>query len=402
MKKTIILITVLICWRMAYSQQVTREEAINVAKTELKYTKGITVNITDVYQFDSNGHTLLYEVVSDRGINVLVTGNKLCLPVVGRYEVIDNNSIFGGTHNLPCGLKKFIQSYKEQVEYTFQTQGIESIHESEWYGLINHENVYSDRDIGNVEPLIKTHWGQGALNGGCCPAAYNYYTPSGEDCEHSLVGCVAVAMGQVMNYWKWPLFIIDNWQFDWCNMPERLDEDSENYDKELNAVARLLERCAKKANRRNGCNDSESNVYKAKKALDIFEYNDDSDHRWHMFHLRTWKDDLRDNIDHGWPVIYGASGLYDAEGLFPSHAFICDGYSSDGKFHFNWGWRGNYDGDFPLDSLSPNNHNYNLFCSALFDLYPQIETFFVCDTSIPLDTFYLLYNTFNPDSLGEL
>ena len=79
MKKTIILITVLICWRMAYSQQVTREEAINVAKTELKYTKGITVNITDVYQFDSNGHTLLYEVVSDRGINVLVTGNKLCL-----------------------------------------------------------------------------------------------------------------------------------------------------------------------------------------------------------------------------------------------------------------------------------------------------------------------------------
>ena len=42
-------------------QQVTYQEAIAVAKSELRYTKGLFVEITDVHTFDSNGHTLLYE-----------------------------------------------------------------------------------------------------------------------------------------------------------------------------------------------------------------------------------------------------------------------------------------------------------------------------------------------------
>jgi|GEM_PF-3535924 ABC-type transporter Mla MlaB component len=46
-------------------QQVTYQEAIAVAKSELRYTKGLFVEITDVHTFDSNGHTLLYEVVID-------------------------------------------------------------------------------------------------------------------------------------------------------------------------------------------------------------------------------------------------------------------------------------------------------------------------------------------------
>ncbi len=150
MKNRIVFFTIMLfCCGILFSQQVTREEAVAVAKAEILYTKGLSVNIANIHQFDSNGHTLLYQVVSDIGINVLVTGNKLCLPVVGRYGVVDNTSIFDRFEELPCGLKLFIQNYKEQVEYSFQTRGMESTHESEWSGLFNQENIYSNRDIGS-------------------------------------------------------------------------------------------------------------------------------------------------------------------------------------------------------------------------------------------------------------
>ena len=70
----------------------------------------------------------------------------------------------------------------------------------------------------------------------------------------------------------------------------------------------------------------------------MFGYNDDSDHRWRLLHYGTWEDDLRDNLDRGWPVIYGACGdpEIDWHSLFhqgnfiniPGHAFVCDGYCS--------------------------------------------------------------------------
>lgn len=119
----------LLCWKLSLAQQVTIEEATAVAKAELLYTKGFDVNVMAVHQFDSNGHTLLYEVVSDRGINVLVAGNKRCLPVVGRYNTSESTSIFDRIENIPSGLRMFIQSYKEQVEYSFQTRDMESNHE---------------------------------------------------------------------------------------------------------------------------------------------------------------------------------------------------------------------------------------------------------------------------------
>ena len=82
----------------------------------------------------------------------------------------------------------------------------------------------------------------------------------------------------------------------------------------------------------------------------------------------------------------------------PAHAFVCDGYRSDGKFHFNWGLNPNYNGYYSVDSLCPGNNDYNLFNSALFDLHPPVETISFCDISLPLDVFYLMYIVSNPDS----
>ncbi len=70
-----------------FAQQISADEAEVVAKTELRYTKGIDVGIVTTHHFDSIGHTLLYEVVTDVGVNVLVSGNKMCIPVDGSTHV---------------------------------------------------------------------------------------------------------------------------------------------------------------------------------------------------------------------------------------------------------------------------------------------------------------------------
>ena len=48
------------------------------------------------------------------------------------------------------------------------------------------------------------------------------------------------------------------------------------------------------------------------------------------------------------PVLYWGSGNV-------SHCFVCDGYRSNGYYHFNWGWGGLSDGYFLLDVLNPGS-----------------------------------------------
>ncbi|MDE6638078.1 MAG: C10 family peptidase, partial [Muribaculaceae bacterium] len=47
--------------------------------------------------------------------------------------------------------------------------------------------------------------------------------------------------------------------------------------------------------------------------------------------------------------------LYSGAGTAGGHQFVCDGYSSDGFFHFNWGWGGLSNGYFLLTALNPDN-----------------------------------------------
>ena len=48
----------------------------------------------------------------------------------------------------------------------------------------------------SVDPLLTDHWNQ--------PEPYNICAPMVEG-KHCVVGCVALAMSQVMRYWRWPM-----------------------------------------------------------------------------------------------------------------------------------------------------------------------------------------------------
>jgi len=66
-----------------------------------------------------------------------------------------------------------------------------------------------------------------------------------------------------------------------------------------------------------------------------FGYDKDIQWRYRSyFDDAGWDRMLREQLDAGMPVIYVGAG----------HIFIVDGYDSTGRFHFNWGERGTYDG----------------------------------------------------------
>ncbi len=65
--------------------------------------------------------------------------------------------------------------------------------------------------------------------------------------------------------------------------------------------------------------------------------------------IYEWEDMIYAELQKGIPV------LYAGQGTAGGHQFICDGYSEDGYFHFNWGWGGMSNGYFLLTALNPDS-----------------------------------------------
>lgn len=102
-------------------------------------------------------------------------------------------------------------------------------------------------------------------------------------------------------------------------------------------------------------------------ALDSFDYSS-SDLRLKSNYSDTaWMDSLKADLDNGYPIFYSG---YTSNYKY-GHGFVCDGYDNNNKFHFNWGWNGNYDGYFALSSLNPSTHNYATGQCAVFHIHPK-------------------------------
>ena len=84
----------------------------------------------------------------------------------------------------------------------------------------------------------------------------------------------------------------------------------------------------------------------------------------------SFSQQIYNELEKGYPVnVFG----FNETGV-SGHAFICDGYNAEtDKFHFNWGWDGNYDGWFSI-SLLNNINSYDLSYSkqAIIDLHPEV------------------------------
>jgi hypothetical protein len=224
---------------------------------------------------------------------------------------------------------------------------------------------------GIAGPLLDTRWHQSS--------PYNVRNPSGNNCSHTLVGCVATAMAQVMRYYCWPphgnnshsynwdgdescggttsganLYADFSDDYDWVNMPE----SGASTTTQMDAVSELCYEAAVAVEMHFGCCSSGAYFYSpnhddAQYALEhYFEYNtagnrpalEDRDDYSYL----DWWDLIRNEIDHNRPMIYKIEG---SSGDF-HHVIVADGYDNRTtifQVHANYGWSDAHAAWYTLD-----------------------------------------------------
>ena len=212
-------------------------------------------------------------------------------------------------------------------------------------------------------PFLRTTWHQGPNYNdlipimGCDPS-YNYKAP---------VGCVAVAVAQVMKYYRYPT------SYNWDNMPNTwATEETAKLMKDVGAAVKM----------KYGCNGSSSNLKKAAKALtDVYHY------RSAKYKGSIEQSIVESEIISGRPVILAGVRYKGGFFQYAGHAWVCDGYKYSliyyhkcrgglyEWFHMNWGlfeYAGTkYNGWYDLKNLRPREDlNYNLSQDMVYEIIP--------------------------------
>lgn len=347
---------------------------------------------------DDAGNVVLYEIIMSSGERIIIPGVKRAQPILAIVNNIEESLFSNG--DIPDGLRYFIDKYAAQITSFNKKKATTNIINSEWEYILS-DNWRQRSSTSEFGPFLTTKWGQWLSNCGNDCHTYNYFVPYvDEDCEcsdlHAPAGCIAVALGQIMNYWKYPVYMIQNWQFDWCNMADSLCSNDANYNQKRNAVAWLLWQCGL-ASETNynflGCNAFALPSNARDALVNDFSYDDDAYLSLKSSHTDAeWKGLMITDIVNGRPILYASM----EDNIFNGgHAFVCDGYKSTGSelFHFNWGHRTG--GDWcALDAIVEGSDQWNSFERAIFNIHPSSDvTVQYCDFTLPLEVHYQSYYT---------
>ncbi|WP_304611761.1 C10 family peptidase [Paramuribaculum intestinale] len=211
------------------------------------------------------------------------------------------------------------------------------------YILVKDKTVYTT----NIQPLIKTMWGQ-------------WYPYNEQITNRYAVGCVAVALGQILKYHA------DLPGFDFSRMPLYSTES-------VPELARFLRYIGDKVEMDYGYSSS-SNIYYAQAALSDmgYAYTFNSSHNINEI-TKSLKNrrpvymrgaNIADNVGHAWvceglteastdigyALIVPTGQLGDASGPFTTMGERGSS-SMMQKFYYNWGWDGNSNG-FYVDPIN--------------------------------------------------
>ena len=200
-----------------------------------------------------------------------------------------------------------------------------------------------------VQPLLKSKWGQD----------YPY-----SKLTQYVTGCVATAVAQVMYYHKWPAqgkgqesytVKFDNTvrsadftksHYDWDNMLP--DYNRRNVTtKQEDAVALLMNDVGIATNMQYTDRASGTQSYMAERALrNYFDYDASMVTRSYEG-IDNFIEIVKKELRNGFPLYISGDSKTGA-----GHAWVCDGFDEDDKFHMNFGWNGQANGYYSLATLN--------------------------------------------------
>ncbi len=229
----------------------------------------------------------------------------------------------------------------------------------------------------HVDPLIKTKWRQ--------EAPFNNDVQKDANGNPYLVGCVAIAMTQIMRYYKYPTKGIGSNTYsmngetlsaDFSTSPYQWDKMLLSYDKgkytdeEAKAVSELMRQVGISVNMDYKPNFSSSYTKSAQNALiNNFGYNPNMNRYTRNYYSeQEWMDMVYKELSEQRPIYYSGNDSKGGNG----HAFVIDGYNADGKVYVNWGWGGYQDGYFDIGILTPENSgDYSYYQDMIVGIQPQ-------------------------------
>ena len=380
LKITSILIFCLVLSRIGIAGQIPEDQASRVALNfffervlshkpvgyqELKIEKVIEIR---------HENQLLYYVMNFKdGGFIAVSATDAVYPVLcysfeGRYE----------PEGQPDNFQAWMKQYQGEILKVIEDQlppadGVPEL----WNYYLNTANSSLKPFNGReVPPLLTSNWDQGKYYNEMCPA--DGAGPGG----HCLVGCVATAMGQLMNYFRWPESGVGSYTYycppydslsaDFGNSTYRWDLMEPSLGHSNLELAEILYHLGVSVDMVYGPDGS--GMYNHKAAFSLrtyFKYSPETQYVFRDSTTMDWDSLLISHLDQRIPMYYAGWSVPNING----HAFICDGYQGTDFYHFNWGWSGSYNGYFYTDNLTPGGSNFNLAQELIINAVPDTNLY---------------------------
>lgn len=360
MRKLIFTLLIVIFGTGLFAEPVSQESAQKVA---VNYYKHFAVGKTDytvsdaiVYQKD-NLNTF-YVFTFNAGGFVLVAADDAVIPILG----FSDNSTFD-KNNIPPDAQWWYDEYSNQVKYIVDKKMDNTVTLKEWNNILS--NIFpSTKGTKDVSQLLTSTWNQNTASSASCPG-------------HTPCGCVAIDMGQIMNFWAYPTTGIGTHTYyetyngawvtvnygtttnTWSSITSASGTAYANFCYQVGVSVNMTYAAA-------GSGAYQTDIPKA--LIDHYNYQPSAEyHDMSEFTAANWLTLLRNELDAGRPVAYGGSSSGGG------HSFVCDGYTVSGnKFHFNFGWGGASNAFYAIGGIDGSGTTgYNASNGAVVRIMPK-------------------------------
>ena len=396
MKKSFLLLITLIVCIAAMGSPVTPDEARQRvanfmaprrAGAVFQKPEALNLVVTNYHKIHDNAIApsfYVFNMADGQGYVIAAADDRV--PAVLGYS--DRGNI--DPDNMPENMRAWLKGYSDQMEYL-------SSHPD---AAVARRTVTGEAIAPLLDPIA---WDQGS--------PYNDLCPMDGD-THSLTGCVATAMAQLMYFWKYPAATTDvipsyttsDRGFQMPDIPARTSIDWDNMlpiykgnetEAQKQAVANLMLMCG--TSLQMNYSNSFSGAWGGDVAIALrsyFDYDLATTFELHEnYRAAVWNQRVYDELKAGRPV------YYDGDSSGSGHAFVVDGYGGDDYFHVNWGWGGSSNDYFLLSILDPKNNSgagatqsadgYSMGQGAVFGMQPNTGVTPVEDPILTTDKWYV-------------
>jgi len=286
---------------------------------------------------------------------IIVSGDDIATPILG-YSTEGNYD----STNIPPNFQTWMEDVGNAILKGMDDNFLgDDETQRAWSAYLNKEESFFVKTEGDraVAKLLTTTWNQNNPYWNQCPSY------SGSRCY---TGCVATAMAQIMKYHNRPTTGTGTTpayttRTHKINIPAvncavnynfgTMGAATPSTTTEQTNVARLMYHCGTSVEM--DYTPTGSGAY----SIDVgdaitthFGYDKSLRYEQRIYYNNTqWVNLLKQELDAKRPI------YYSGQSATGGHAFVCDGYTDQNLFHFNWGWGGTQDGNY---SVTPMPSNY--------------------------------------------